>query len=231
MLAMTGRGRRPFIPWDASSVLRCTEKAAKAPLWIKERCNACDGQTIRDVVGSLVNAGRKYTVTDFKYDIKHTRLEVVQPGVSMGSIPKGGLHKDARLAGEVLPPAKVCVETVRKKPTSQRPCRDSGSCKCAECKGKNKSYLKRWRPHYRGKSTRKKTGAHYMSRWRSYVAEHGCVPVENAKNCNSESYKLATAIRTAKASGKFSQAELREMQIAKRISKTKSSGVCKLTHR
>ena len=70
-----------------------------------------------------------------------------------------------------------------------------------------------------------------MSRWRAYVAEHGRVPVENAKNCNSESYKLATAIRTAKASGKFSQAELREMQIAKRISKTKSSGVCKLTHR
>ena len=217
MLAMTGRGRRPFIPWDASSVLRCTEKAAKAPLWIKERCNACDGQTIRDVVGSSVNAGRKYTVTDFKYDIKLNRLEVVQPGASMGSIPKGGLHKDARLACEVLPPAKVRVETLRQKPKSQRPSWHSGTCRCAKCKvkkanGHPSSYVKRWRPYYRGNRILKKTGAYYMSRWRAYVVEHGSVPVLSAKNHNSESYKLARAIRTAKARGKFSHAELRELR-------------------
>ena len=60
----------------------------------------------------------------------------------------------------------------------------------------------------------KKTGADYMMRWRAYVAEHGCVPVENAKNAHSESYRLAMEIRTAKSRGKFSPAELRELESA-----------------
>eukprot|EP00928_Gymnodinium_smaydae_P070803 TRINITY_DN54570_c0_g1_i1.p1 TRINITY_DN54570_c0_g1~~TRINITY_DN54570_c0_g1_i1.p1 ORF type:complete len:690 (-),score=167.55 TRINITY_DN54570_c0_g1_i1:57-2048(-) len=91
---------------DPNGVLRSTEKAANAALLIQERCNACHGRTVRDVIGSMSN-GSRYRLPDLRYDLKHGRLELLKPGSSAGAPPVGKARADAPLAGKPLPPATL----------------------------------------------------------------------------------------------------------------------------
>lgn len=89
------------------SVLKCAEKSVNAALLIQRRCNACHGKTVRDVLGSMVNNGNRYTMADLRYDIKHGRLELCPPGTSTGCAPAEKCRTDAPCAGEPLPPAST----------------------------------------------------------------------------------------------------------------------------
>jgi len=90
-----------------TAVLKSTEKAGNAALLIQERCNACHGKTVRDVLGSMVNNGRRYSMADLRYDIKHGRLAVLAPGKSAGAAPIGKARKEAPHFGKPMPPANL----------------------------------------------------------------------------------------------------------------------------
>jgi len=94
--------------FSPTSVLQSTEKAANAALLIQERCNACHGKTVRDVIGSMCSQdGKKYSMADLRYDIKHGRLNVLGAGKSAGPMPVGKARKAAPLFGKPLPPANM----------------------------------------------------------------------------------------------------------------------------
>jgi len=93
--------------FEASSVLKSTEKAANSALLIQERCNACHGRTVRDVLGSMLNSGNRYRTADLKYDLKHGRLQALPSGSSAGALPVGRIREDAPCAGKPLPPAST----------------------------------------------------------------------------------------------------------------------------
>jgi len=93
--------------FEASSVLKSTEKAAKTALLIQERCNACHGRTVRDVLGSMLTSGNRYRMADLKYDLKQGRLQSLPPGSSAGALPVGKVREDAPCAGKPFPPAST----------------------------------------------------------------------------------------------------------------------------
>jgi len=78
---------------------------------IQERCNACHGRTVRDVLGSMMDTGNRYRMADLKYDLKNGRLQALPPGSSAGPLPVGKI-RDAPCAGKPLPPATI-LEFVR----------------------------------------------------------------------------------------------------------------------
>jgi len=88
--------------FEASSVLRSTEKAANAALLIQERCNACHGKTVRDVIGAMNNNGSRYSMADLKYDLKHERIAALPPGASAGPLPVGKARKAAPCFGKPM---------------------------------------------------------------------------------------------------------------------------------
>jgi hypothetical protein len=98
--------------FEPSSVLKSTEKAANAALLIQERCNACHGRTVRDVLGSMMDTGNRYRMADLKYDLKNGRLQALPPGSAAGPLPVGKVRDDAPCAGKPLPPASM-VEFLR----------------------------------------------------------------------------------------------------------------------
>jgi len=90
-----------------TSVLKSTEKAGNAALLITERCNACHGKTVRDVLGTMSSSGASYKMADLRYDLKHGRLVVLEAGTSAGPPPVGKAHKNAPCYGKPLPPANL----------------------------------------------------------------------------------------------------------------------------
>lgn len=92
--------------YEPMSVLRCTQKAMNAALLIQERCTACHGSTVSDVLGSSVD-GNSYTKADLNYDLKHGRLEALPPGSPVPEIPEGKPRPDAPLAGKPMPKASL----------------------------------------------------------------------------------------------------------------------------
>ena len=59
MLQVCACGRRSF---PASSLL------------LQQRCVACHGLTVRDVVGKIMEDGRQYKMADLRYDMKGGRF-------------------------------------------------------------------------------------------------------------------------------------------------------------
>lgn len=100
-------GRASKLGFPPSSVLKCTDKVGKAALLIQERCNACHGRTVQDVIGSMNSNGSKYGMADLRYDIKGGRFEVLPPGSKAGAPPVGKARADAPRAGQKLPEATV----------------------------------------------------------------------------------------------------------------------------
>mmetsp|Transcript_52250 Transcript_52250/g.122287 ORF Transcript_52250/g.122287 Transcript_52250/m.122287 type:complete len:643 (-) Transcript_52250:60-1988(-) len=91
---------------DPSSLLRVTERASNSNLLALNRCLACHGRAIREVIGQMVD-GRKYTKADLRYDLKHGRLQVVAEGEKVGPVPAGKVRNDAPCAGQPLPDATL----------------------------------------------------------------------------------------------------------------------------
>lgn len=103
-----GRGSRGnFGSVDPSAVLRCSEKMSKSALLLQLRAIACHGETVRDVIGKVMEDGKQYKLADLKYDVKGGRLEVLKPGSRAGAMPKAKPHADAPCAGKRMPAASL----------------------------------------------------------------------------------------------------------------------------
>merc|ERR1719277_1109223 len=68
---------------------------------------ACHGETVRDVVGKILETGAQYRMPDLRYDVKGGRLEVLPPGSDAGPMPKVQPRADAPRAGEAMPKASL----------------------------------------------------------------------------------------------------------------------------
>jgi hypothetical protein len=99
--------KKGSVAYEPASVLKSTEKAAKGSLMVSERCNACHGRTVRDVLGLISNNGTTYRAADLKYDLKHGRLLALPPGSSAGAFPLGENRKAAPCAGQPMPAASI----------------------------------------------------------------------------------------------------------------------------
>jgi len=92
---------------ESDAVLACTAKATSCNLLLQQRCVACHGELVRDVVGKVMDDGKQYKMADLRYDMKGGRLVVLPPGSQAGEIPKGKPRPDAPLAGKPLPNASL----------------------------------------------------------------------------------------------------------------------------
>ena len=103
-----GKGcRGSFGNIDPSAVIRCSAKVSNAALLLQLRCIACHGETVRDVIGKVMEDGKQYKLADLKYDVKGGRLEVLKPGSSAGQMPKAKPRADAPRAGKRMPAASL----------------------------------------------------------------------------------------------------------------------------
>eukprot|EP00428_Durinskia_dybowskii_P026596 CAMPEP_0170236252 /NCGR_PEP_ID=MMETSP0116_2-20130129/17871_1 /TAXON_ID=400756 /ORGANISM="Durinskia baltica, Strain CSIRO CS-38" /LENGTH=652 /DNA_ID=CAMNT_0010487045 /DNA_START=84 /DNA_END=2042 /DNA_ORIENTATION=+ len=105
--AMQRRGRGSATGLEPMATIRCTEKGRNGALLIQERCSACHGLTVRDVIGTMASNGNRYSMADLRYDLKHGRLELLPAGADAGPLPKAKPRPDAPLAGKPLPEATL----------------------------------------------------------------------------------------------------------------------------
>lgn len=104
----SGRGcRGSFGNIDPSAVIRCTDKVSTAGLLLQLRCMACHGETVRDIVGKVMEDGKQYKMADLRYDMKGGRLALMKPGSKAGPMPKAKPRADAPCAGKKMPAASL----------------------------------------------------------------------------------------------------------------------------